>query len=80
MLGFVYISLSNKTGIVLGIVSNLQTGVVWTFKILFVVDDYGIFFGPCSFINAHFSVFIAAVNGIIFLISLLNRSLLVYKN
>lgn len=39
MLGFVYISLSNKTGIVLGIVSNLQTGVVWTFKILFVVDD-----------------------------------------
>lgn len=56
MLGFVFISLSNKTGIVIGIVINLQTGVVWTFKILFVIDDYGMFFVPCSFINAHFSM------------------------
>lgn len=56
MLGFVFISLSNKTGILIGIVFNQHTGVVWTFKMLFVVDDYGMFFGPCSFINAHFSV------------------------
>lgn len=56
MLGFVFISLSNKTGIVIGIVINLQTGVVWTFKILFVIDDCGMFFVPCSFINAHFSM------------------------
>lgn len=74
MLGFIFISLSNKTGIVIGIVFNLQTGEVRTF------DDYGMFFWALLFHQCSFFCVIASVNGVIFLISLLNRSLLLYKN